>query len=69
LYHTVFSSGAASVWGLSQQVDQQLGGLLMWVPGCMIYVSGAMNLLLRWFYSARPASRSESTPPKAATST
>ncbi len=49
LYHTVFSNGATEVWGLTQQVDQQLGGLLMWVPGCFIYLSGVIVLLIRWF--------------------
>ena len=36
-------------WGISPQADQQIGGLLMWVPGCIIYVSAAMFLLGRWF--------------------
>lgn len=36
-------------WGITPQADQQIGGLLMWVPGCIIYVSAAMVLLGRWF--------------------
>ena len=24
-------------WGLSPKVDQQIGGLLMWVPACLVY--------------------------------
>lgn len=36
-------------WGISPAADQQIGGLLMWVPGCFIYVSAAMYLLNRWF--------------------
>jgi len=37
------------VWGITSQADQQIGGLLMWVPGCFIYVSAALFLLGRWF--------------------
>lgn len=36
-------------WGISPAADQQIGGLLMWVPGCVIYVSAALFLLGRWF--------------------
>ena len=35
-------------WGLTQAIDQQAAGLIMWVPCCLLYVSGAMYLLLRW---------------------
>ncbi len=35
-------------WGLTPQVDQQIGGLIMWVPACLIYFCGIMALLLRW---------------------
>lgn len=55
LYHTVFTGGETLVWGLSQQTDQQLGGLLMWVPGCIIYVTGVIVLLVRWFTREDPA--------------
>lgn len=48
-YHTAFSSQPGPIWGLSQKVDQQVGGLLMWVPGCFIYVTGVMVLMVRWF--------------------
>lgn len=35
--------------GITQSVDQQAAGLIMWVPCCLIYVTGAMYLLLHWF--------------------
>jgi putative membrane protein len=35
-------------WGLTPSKDQQLGGLLMWVPACLIYFSGIMGLFVRW---------------------
>jgi len=38
-----------SDWGITPAVDQQVGGLLMWVPACMIYLSGIMGMLWRWY--------------------
>jgi putative membrane protein len=39
-------------WGITPKVDQQAGGLLMWVPACGIYVAGIMGLLGRWYRSS-----------------
>jgi len=36
-------------WRITQSNDQQAAGLIMWVPCCLIYVSGAMYLLVHWF--------------------
>lgn len=36
-------------WGITPAADQQIGGLLMWISGCVIYVSAALFLLGRWF--------------------
>jgi cytochrome c oxidase assembly factor CtaG len=38
-------------WGLSPATDQQLGGLLMWVPGGLAYLSGIIGALARWYSS------------------
>lgn len=35
--------------GITQATDQQAAGLIMWVPCCLVYVSGAMYLLAHWF--------------------
>lgn len=35
--------------GITQEIDQQAAGLIMWVPCCLIYVTGAMYLLVQWF--------------------
>jgi putative membrane protein len=35
-------------WGLTPAKDQQLGGLLMWVPACLIYFCGIFALFARW---------------------
>jgi cytochrome c oxidase assembly factor CtaG len=36
-------------WGLSAETDQQVGGLLMWVPACLVYAVGIMGQLARLF--------------------
>lgn len=38
-----------NTWGFTPAKDQQLGGLLMWVPACMVYLSGVMGMLARWY--------------------
>jgi cytochrome c oxidase assembly factor CtaG len=35
--------------GITQSTDQQAAGLIMWVPCCLIYVTGIMYLLVQWF--------------------
>jgi cytochrome c oxidase assembly factor CtaG len=41
-------------WGLSPARDQQLGGLLMWVPPCFVYLCGIFGLLARWYSGPDP---------------
>jgi cytochrome c oxidase assembly factor CtaG len=41
-------------WGFSPERDQQIGGLLMWVPMCLIYLTAILAQMKRWF--AQPAS-------------
>lgn len=36
-------------WGFSPERDQQIGGLLMWVPMCLIYLSAIFAQIARWF--------------------
>jgi putative membrane protein len=38
----------ADAWGLSLLEDQQIGGLIMWVPGGLVYVVAALLLFARW---------------------
>jgi len=35
--------------GISPLIDQQIAGLIMWVPGCLIYLSASMLILFKWF--------------------
>jgi putative membrane protein len=36
-------------WGITPQMDQQIGGLLMWAPACLVYVSAIMAMFARWY--------------------
>lgn len=36
-------------WGLSPERDQQIGGLLMWVPMCLVYFTAILAQIGRWF--------------------
>jgi putative membrane protein len=36
-------------WGISPDIDQQAGGLIMWVPACMIYLTDIMISLAHWY--------------------
>jgi putative membrane protein len=42
-------------WGISAALDQQIGGLLMWVPGCLIYLTGVLAMFARWYGQAEEA--------------
>jgi cytochrome c oxidase assembly factor CtaG len=36
-------------WGLSAERDREIGGLLMWVPMCAIYVGAIVVEIARWY--------------------
>jgi cytochrome c oxidase assembly factor CtaG len=42
-----------SNWGITPDKDQQIGGLLMWIPMCLVYLGAIIAQLARWF--AHPA--------------
>lgn len=35
--------------GFTLEVDQRLGGLMMWVPTCMVYLSAIVAVMIRWY--------------------
>lgn len=41
-------AATAHFWGVSAVEDQQLGGLIMWVPACSLYLVVALALFARW---------------------
>jgi putative membrane protein len=51
--HPVDSLGAMPLlrdgWGLSHQADQELGGLMMWVPACLVYAGAILATLGRYY--------------------
>ncbi|QTK82057.1 Hypothetical protein AT6N2_L1264 [Agrobacterium tumefaciens] len=44
----VSQTEAAPAWGLTPFEDQQLAGLLMWVPGGIIYAGAALMMMAAW---------------------
>ncbi|MDB5506798.1 MAG: hypothetical protein JWR75_1436 [Devosia sp.] len=43
-----YQSTAASSWNLTPLMDQQLAGIIMWVPGGMVYAGAALTLAALW---------------------
>ena len=39
---------APRIWGISAVTDQQLGGLIMWIPGNILYIAIMSALFIRW---------------------
>jgi putative membrane protein len=39
---------APRLWGLSVMLDQQLGGLIMWIPGALVYFIVLTVVFFRW---------------------
>jgi putative membrane protein len=40
--------GTTQSWGLTPLEDQQLGGLVMWVPACSLYIVAGLALFAGW---------------------
>jgi cytochrome c oxidase assembly factor CtaG len=36
-------------WGMTAARDQQVGGLLMWVPMCLVYLAAIFGQIARWY--------------------
>jgi putative membrane protein len=43
----------APAWGISPLEDQQLGGLIMWIPGGIVYMIAGLLLFARWLKASR----------------
>jgi putative membrane protein len=37
-----------AIWGISPEQDQQMAGLIMWVPCCFVYLTGCIYLLQQY---------------------
>jgi len=51
---------SAAAWGLTPGQDQQLAGLVMWVPGSSVYLAAALGLLAAWLRASSKTSASSS---------
>jgi putative membrane protein len=49
--------GTTQSWGLTPLEDQQLGGLIMWVPACSVYVVAGLALFAGWLRAAGERAR------------
>jgi cytochrome c oxidase assembly factor CtaG len=47
-------------WGLTPAVDQQIGGLLMWVPGCTAYAAAILGVVARFYGAPHPGAEGAS---------
>jgi cytochrome c oxidase assembly factor CtaG len=50
---------AAAEWGLTPLEDQQLAGLIMWVPGGLVYAAAALALAGIWIARSGDRARTE----------
>lgn len=41
-------AATTTVWGLTPLEDQQLGGVIMWVPSSLVFIAIALALMARW---------------------
>jgi putative membrane protein len=41
-------AGSTTSWGLTPLEDQQLGGLIMWVPAGLVYIIAGVALMVGW---------------------
>jgi putative membrane protein len=53
-WYAPFDHGLLTAGSLTPLEDQQLGGLIMWVPGALVYVGVALALLARWLREPHP---------------
>ena len=47
VWYPIYSDSTAA-WGLTPIEDQQLGGLIMWVPAGIVYIAAALFMFAGW---------------------
>lgn len=45
---TAYTNAGTKLWGLTPLSDQQLGGMIMWIPAGVVYLAAALYLFPRW---------------------
>jgi len=48
---------ATQRWGLTPLQDQQIGGLIMWVPAGLVYTIAGLALFAAWLRASEPGER------------
>jgi putative membrane protein len=61
LWYPLYKAGTAP-WGLTALEDQQLAGLIMWVPGGLAYLLGALAVIASWLRQPARSGRAASMP-------
>ena len=59
------------LWGIDVVTDQRIGGLIMWIPGSMMYIVAALIMVFRLFDKEKEkthAARAQQLPPPLAAS-
>lgn len=41
-------------WGITPHLDQEIGGIVMWVPGGVVYLIAILSILGSWYSKAPP---------------
>jgi putative membrane protein len=59
-WYPAYASTVAA-WGLTPEEDQQLGGLIMWIPGGLVYVLAAVALGMVWLQAIETTMRQRET--------
>jgi putative membrane protein len=57
-WYAAYASTAAA-WGLSPAEDQQLAGLIMWIPASAAYLIAALIVIRRWLADSEWAGRAQ----------
>jgi putative membrane protein len=50
-WYTHYANTSGS-WGLTALEDQQLGGLIMWIPACTVYIFAGVALFAGWMQAS-----------------
>lgn len=50
VWYPVYTNTQA--WGMTPLEDQQIGGLIMWVPACLVYVGAGLAFFAGWLHES-----------------
>jgi putative membrane protein len=50
--------GRTNAWGITPEQDQALGGLIMWIPACTIYILAGLIMFAKWLRESDRPNRS-----------